>query len=390
MAEAAKQPILFVSHFANMSGAPLLLLEIISEFKKRSAVPFRILIVEDGEISKEFEKLGETFIWNKKQNVRPRSFAGRVINQYLKLSLKIHHRQILSRLKDTSHVFFNTITNGHIQKQLLFSKGTFICYVHELEAAIHIATSKEGLEIVLKSTDLFLACSQAVKQNLAVNYGVKAEAIEVVNYSMANVCREKKTYEAFIEAFKVKSNIPAGAVVIGIAASGEWRKGFDMFMPLVSVYFNLYPQSDIYFVWKGFRHETAAAFFDLYDYRKFNNTGRVILLPHGNDSIETIACFDIHLLLSREDPYPLVVLEAASFAIPTVSFAGAGGSPEFIEEDAGFCVPYGDLVKLSQKLHGLAHDKETRNSMGIKARQKLWQRHAPENAMPSFIKILES
>jgi len=390
MLKEVKKPVLFVSHFANMSGAPLLLLEIIKEFKKRSDVPFEILVVEDGEISGEFEKLAKTYIWQKKESILPQGILRIPVQFWRRLSLKLHHLTILKGVKNTSLVFFNTITNGQVQKKLLPLKCRFVCYVHELEAAIQIATNKEGLEIVLANTQLFLACSHAVKKNLVTNHHIEEKNIEVVNYSMAEVFREKKMHAAFITAFKTNNNIPADAIIIGIAASNEWRKGFDLLLPLVAVFFNLYPHSNAYFIWKGFRKENRSSFFDLYDYMKFNNKGRVILLPHDGDSINTIACFDIHLLLSREDPYPLVVLEAASFAIPTVSFANAGGSPEFIEKDCGCCAPYGDLLRLSQLLYELANDAEKRNNMGANAQRKLRQRHDPENAMPAFMRILAS
>ena len=390
MLKEVKRPVLFVSHFANMSGAPLLLLEIIKEFKKRSDVPFEILIVEDGEISGEFNKLAKTYIWHKKQSILPRGILRIPVQFWRRLSLKLHHLTILKSVKNTSLVFFNTITNGQVQKKLLPLKCRFVCYVHELEAAIQIATSKEGLETVLANTQLFLACSHAVKKNLVTNHHIEENNIEVVNYSMAEVFREKKMYAPFITAFKTNNNIPADAIIIGMAASNEWRKGFDLLLPLVAVFFNLYPHSNAYFIWKGFRKENRSSFFDLYDYMKFNNKGRVILLPHDGDSINTIACFDIHLLLSREDPYPLVVLEAASFAIPTVSFANAGGSQEFIEKDCGYCVPYGDLMKMAERLNELVQDVDKRNRMGINAQKKMNLRHSPENTMPEFVRILES
>ena len=390
MLREVKRSVLFVSHFANMSGAPLLLLEIIKEFKKRSDVPFEILIVEDGEISCEFEKLAKTYIWQKKQSILPPGILMIPVQFWRRLSLKLHRLTIVNSVKNTSLVFFNTITNGQVHKKLLPLKCRFVCYVHELEAAIQIATSKEGLETVLANTQLFLACSHAVKKNLVSNHHIQENNIEVVNYSMAEVFREKTMYAAFIAAFKISHHIPADAIIIGIAASNEWRKGFDLLLPLVTVFFNLYPESNVYFIWKGFRKENHSSFFDLYDYKKFNSMGRVILLPHDGDSLNTIACFDIHLLLSREDPYPLVVLEAASFAIPTVSFANTGGSQEFIENDCGYCAPYGDLIRLSQLLHQLTTDAEKRNSMGANAQRKLQQRHEPENAMPAFMRILES
>ncbi len=60
---------------------------------------------------------------------------------------------------------------------------------------------------------------------------------------------------------------------------------------------------------------------------------------------------DILLLLSREDPYPLVTLEAANFSVPTICFKNAGGIQEFIEEfQCGISVDYLDLNAVTKSI----------------------------------------
>jgi glycosyltransferase involved in cell wall biosynthesis len=387
MAKKVKQNILFVSHLATMSGAPFLLLEIIKEFKKKYNLPFKILLIKEGAIANEFKSLSKTYVWSNEKTIRSLSVFNRFGNLFLKVFTFFCQQYILFCLRGTSLVFFNTITNGQIQKKLLSPKRKFIRYVHELGAAIHIVSNNDDLDIIVKNTNLFIACSNAVKNNLVENVKIKENTVEVFNTPITEVLREKKNYIEFINSFKTKNNITAGAVIIGVAATNEWRKGFDLFPLLITIYFNLFPDSNTHFVWKGFSDDTATAFFDLYDFNKHNNK-QVILLPHGSDSIETIACFDIHLLLSREDPYPLVVLEAASFAIPTVCFANAGGTPEFVEDDCGYSIPYGDLTKMAYRLNELVVNSKLRGDMGLSAQKKLGIKHVYENTMPAFMDIL--
>ncbi|MEJ7589018.1 MAG: glycosyltransferase family 4 protein [Ferruginibacter sp.] len=390
MQTKAKRKILFVSHMASRSGAPILLLEIIKEFKRESTVPFEILIIHDGEISEEFKLLGKTYTWNRKQKSIRLFFIERLVHFILKLWLKLHQLYILYSLRNFSFVFLNTITIGKIQKRLLFLKSSFICYVHEMGAAIEMATTPEDLKIVLAHTNLFLACSQAVKNNLVLNHQVSSKSIMVLNTSLPQTFRDKSAYMQSIDAFKQGNSIPEDAIIIGIAGNSEWRKGVDLFVPLIIVYFNLFPQdAPTYFVWKGFDKSSDLYYFNVFDYRKFNKSDYAILLAHDSDPMSAMACFDVHLLLSREDPYPLVVLEAASFGIPTVCFADAGGSPEFVESDCGFVVPYCDLIRMAERLHELVTNKELRTALGVNARTKLQARHGRKNAMPAFMKILE-
>jgi glycosyltransferase involved in cell wall biosynthesis len=45
--------------------------------------------------------------------------------------------------------------------------------------------------------------------------------------------------------------------------------------------------------------------------------------------------------------------------------------PEFVEEDAGYIVPYLNLNEMSEKIVGLARDKATRTRLGERAAGKV-------------------
>src|SRR3954447_2327778 len=63
----------------------------------------------------------------------------------------------------------------------------------------------------------------------------------------------------------------------------------------------------------------------------------------------------VHLLTSREDPFPSVVLEAMSAGAPTVAFEEAGGAPDVIRDlRAGVAVPLGDVPAMVRHLRALA------------------------------------
>jgi glycosyltransferase involved in cell wall biosynthesis len=383
-----EKKILFVCHIASRSGAPLLLLEIIKAFKKNNTTPFNILLVKNGELAPEFKALGNTLHWHAFNSKPPASLAGRLVNMMNRFLQALHQRYIVYQLRHTSLVLLNTLSNGDVMQKLLHLPARFICYVHEMNAAIHIITTPKPLQVLLNNTHTFIACSHAVKNNLVTHHRVNSNKIKVLATPLLNVYRQKKMYEVFINDFKKVNYIDNNACIIGVVGNNEWRKGFDFFLPLVMLYFNLYPQSKALFVWKGFTFDKPSSFFDEYDVEKFSLQEKILLLTHGSDSIETMACFDVHLLLSREDPYPLVVLEAATLAIPTICFANAGGSPEFIENDSGFCVPYPNLLLMANQLHQLVQHSELRNTMGLKAQQKVQARHTVENTMPAFMQLL--
>jgi glycosyltransferase involved in cell wall biosynthesis len=386
-----KKSVLFVSHKANRSGAPLLLVNIIRHFKQSTKIPFKILVLEDGELVKDFHELGKTYVWKKNTiHASTASVKRNFLPFVSRFSFIIRGFYILFHIRNTKLLLYNTIANGHMYRKLSYLRCPSICYVHELEAAIHMATNKQILTKVLNNTDLFLAPSEAVKKNLHLSYNIQENKIRLIPYSMNETFRTKQIYSTFISNFKTSYSIPDSAVIIGVLGSTEWRKGFDFFLPLTTIYFELFSNSNVFFIWKGFNKKADNAYFDAYDFNKFSINPRVILLPHGSDNIEQLACFDIHLLLSREDPYPLVVLEAASFGIPTLCFSGSGGSPEFVENDAGYCIPYGNLMKMANSIHELANDSTLRNNMGLKAAEKLQLRHNIKKGATEIVELVEN
>ena len=63
----------------------------------------------------------------------------------------------------------------------------------------------------------------------------------------------------------------------------------------------------------------------------------------------------VHLLCSREDPFPSVVLEAMSAGVPTVAFEDSGGAPDVLRDHgAGVAVPLGDATAMVRQLRALA------------------------------------
>ena len=102
-----------------------------------------------------------------------------------------------------------------------------------------------------------------------------------------------------------------------------------------------------------------------------------------------LAAADVFALTSREDPYPLVCLEAAALEKPIVCFASAGGAPEFVEEDCGFVVPYLDMMAMANRVVSLLDSGDCRLTMGMAARRKVLQRHDISRAAPHIRDIIE-
>ncbi len=72
------------------------------------------------------------------------------------------------------------------------------------------------------------------------------------------------------------------------------------------------------------------------------------------------------VLPSREDPFPLVMLEAAAQGIPIVGFCHSGGFEEFATGNAALAVPYLDSQAMSHAVLRILNDDRERQAMTVK------------------------
>ena len=73
--------------------------------------------------------------------------------------------------------------------------------------------------------------------------------------------------------------------------------------------------------------------------------------------------YNVFLLTSKEDPFPLVCLEAAALKKPVICFKRSGGMNEFIEQGGGVSVDYGSVEQLAAAIVDLKNDKNRLEEM---------------------------
>lgn len=384
-----KDVILFIGHNATRSGAPTLLLDLIREFKKHSDLPFIILLRRGGSLVEDFKLLGNTMVWQEPYLMPTGNAIRRRLHKILfDRRQASRQRKIVQQLQHVRLILLNTVVSGDLLPTLVHLKCPVITYAHEMEIAIREATTAGTMETLKQHTTLFLAPSNAVRANLIQRHQIASDQIQVIDTHLQIVEREKQLYHQDILAFKQGHGIPKEAKVVGIIAANEWRKGFDLLFPLARLYVSRFGHN-LHFVWIGVTNKYPNHQRVLDDLDRFGLGQTVHLVSHSAEIYKLMAALDIHLLLAREDPYPLVVLEAATFGIPTICFDNAGGAPEFVEHDSGYCVPYGDLMEVAEKLHQLVGDPVLLKRMGKRAKDKVKERHSKPKAVEQLMVMLQ-
>ncbi|RYE18704.1 MAG: glycosyltransferase [Sphingobacteriaceae bacterium] len=266
------------------------------------------------------------------------------------------------------------------------SKVRVITYVHELAYTIQ-TFDQASIKKALVQTNLFLAGSVAVKRNL-LEMGVITEQVQVVPSSIPVAAITDKL--AVIDTASVRASLQLQQhdqllVAVGTA---DWRKGNDLFIQMAAHLAQRYPQ--VHFAWVGvavgsLEHQRMS-----YEILKYRLGGRFHAVPVTSEYLKYIAASDIFVLPSREDPFPLVVLEAAAAGKPVVCFAETGGSPDFVGEKNGAVVPYGDTNAMSAAIELLLKDPIIRQHKGEHARAVVKQEYNIPQVATRIAQLLAS
>ncbi|MCF2517941.1 glycosyltransferase family 4 protein [Dyadobacter sp. CY351] len=392
-----QKKILFVSHDANRAGSQLLLLQLLRLLKERG-VPMHLLLCSGGELEKEFEAVVSITRLYQNINVTTTPLTGKLLKKvplykyYQQHSAQKINERIAAELshQNIGLVFVNSIANSAVYCDFLkfLHHLPLVTFVHELGMAVKLYSHEKQLTFMLKKTGHLIAVSHAVANYYIGKYNYPESQVstftlidhEHIDRKLQSVQRDilEKTY-----------NIPQDAIVIGGCGNAEWRKGNDIFNWIAKRVIHKTSPLPVYFVWVGAgpQHEIYELIES--DIRLMGLSDRIILIPPTPRALDYINRFDVLLLSSREDPYPLVVLEAALQEIPVVCFEDAGGAPELIESDAGFVVPYMDISAASEAIIQLALDPSLRETLGRVGRKKVLERHNTDKSVASVEAIIQ-
>jgi len=381
--------VLFLCHSATLTGAPLVLYHLVSWLKQERFCSFEVLIRDDGPMVQKFAELGLTRTLPSDADAKislPKSWLRRIWARP-EMPEKDARDKLLKELKaqEFDLIYANTITVGNLLEWLAPLNCPVVTHVHELEHWIK-ASGEVNFEHIKHHTDFYIAAAHAVKNNLIDQHGIDPASIEVVHEfiavgAVADVEHQRGT-------LRRRLNLPDGVTVVVGSGHESWRKGKDLFVELCHEVNRRVTDSTVYFLWVGgwesshhrTKIEQMVSTLGLED--KILFTGQV------DNPFDYFAASDIFALVSREDPYPLVCLEAAAVGKPILCFAGCGGMPEFVEWDAGIIVPHLDIEAMTSAVVGLIENPDQCRRLGMAAKTKVATQHDVTVSAPKLLKIV--
>jgi glycosyltransferase involved in cell wall biosynthesis len=354
---------LFVSHDASRTGAPIVLLSLLGWLRAHSDLDFEVLLRADGELAHEFAAVAPVSMWNGGDRDLPRRLS-----------------------EGGGLIYSNTIMNGEVLDAFAPLGLPVISHVHELEYWMRYRVLPRHLRAVQEHTSRYIAVSQAVKQALMAHLDAREDRIDVVHGFVPIQPGREKAEGA--RRRRDELGIPGDAFVVTGCGTTDWRKGPDVFIQLARVVHREQASRNVHFLWVGGESEGPVWGALRHDVKRTGLEGYVHFIGVRPDPLDYFAASDTFVSVSREDPFPLVMLEAASVGKPIVCFDAAGGAREFVEDDCGFVVPYLDLEAMGSRIAELAHSPETRLRMGRRAVQKVRERHDLAVVAPRILDII--
>jgi glycosyltransferase involved in cell wall biosynthesis len=379
------EEVLFVSHDSGRTGAPFILLNFQRWLKENTTLKFATILRRAGPLEPEFAKLGKTFLIE--PPAKSRSLPIRIANRLGWSTSSVDERLIALHNRSYRLLYSNTITNGEVLEALARPGVQVITHVHELD----YWTKKSGptnWKQVCRHTTKFVAVSEAVALYLQEQHGIARERIKVIHEFIPTQACTKLGIPRQTAVTRAQLGIPENAFVVGGSGSETWRKGKDLFVKLAGILRHRHPAQPFWFIWVGWQgneeersqlaRETATA----------GVADSLIWTGEVANPLDYFAHFDAFALVSREDPFPLVCLEAALLEKPILCFAGTGGTPELIEQDSGFVVPNLDLEAMADKLIFLQQHKDVARRMGACGATKVRERFSLDVLAPRLYQLI--
>ena len=124
--------------------------------------------------------------------------------------------------------------------------------------------------------------------------------------------------------------------------------------------------------------------------KDLNLTNSIILKPFTKDVESEYLSASIYAMTSHFEGLPMVLIEAQSYALPTISFDIATGPSDIIEDEkSGYLIEDNNLNEYANKLKTLMSDENLRAKMGAKSKEIVKSKFSKEVVMKQWMELFE-
>jgi len=318
-----KKKILFITYTFGRSGSEMLLLYMIKNLNRDKFEP-SIFCQFDGQLIDDLPKGIKSFVAYKRSKKLFKKLFRKILQLFKINPLHYQLRKIQNKIR-ADFWYVNTIVNPGVYALAKKMGIQVITHFHELPAAYNHNSANE-MKDILENSHLFIGCSQSVCDKIA---DMGAKNIKLL-YGFVDPSRINTSLDRITARRQI--NLNENDFVWAISGYTILTKGIEFVIPLLKTL-----KSNAKIIWIGNEVDRGINFY-VKETIKNNFKGQMMFLGEQKEFYyDYLNCADAFLLLSKEDAFPLVMLEAAYLGKPIVSF-NSGGAKEFVDSDMGYII----------------------------------------------------
>lgn len=395
--------ICFISNEAGRTGAPAILLGLSQWLQAHHRIETVNVLMRDGALRPEFERLGQTHAWIPTDLNQPERFhkrLGKLLRQRRQSDPGVWLTTILEKEKPDI-IYLSTLVLGkYLQQVNKRPRQRVVSHVHELLPSLRQLSNDQQVRVQLGLSDAVIACAPCVAEMLHTTFALSAGQCTIIPEYIspdadgsvpepsaempASVARELGTLPGLMAALR------NGTPLIGNGGTPIHRKGFDLFPQLVRECQQHFGEAPFHAVWLGCGEGSAAHAEMEWDLLRMGLRDAVTLVPAVSlPSFRwLLGRLSVLTLLSREDPFPLVVLEAGLRGVPTVCFEGSGAIPDLAAEGCCVSVEYLNLTAFAAATRRLCDQTEEARGIAARCRRKVHEELCLDVVAPRVAEVL--
>lgn len=339
--------VLHISGAKGWGGNEQQLIDMISELKK-SGVENIVFGVDESVLQKECSDIGTTFIRCKKNK----------LNKFLNYK---YLKQIIKDIKpDVIHLHTSDSLTVFTLSDMLYGLKTPAVFSKKGMGKSSSLLSK--FKYNYKNISAVICVSQKVQTEFSQILTPKKRNKLIVIYDGISVTRIKEPEYNLKDSLKIEKN----KTIIGNIANHVKAKDLPILISAMNELVNVLNNKNIHLIQIGYLNDKITPEIKML-IEKYNLQNHITLVGFLENASSFISQFELYVMSSEREGFPLTIYESFCNKIPIVS-TKAGGIPEIVKDgENGFLAEVKDYKALAEKINYLVYNQDLKTEFAQRA-----------------------
>lgn len=358
----SRDRILFVSHEATRTGAPLIALNLLKQFTLETDYAYETILHNSGILYNDFSAFSKTKCLN-----LPRKETPQLIRRVQRIVERKSARKPLLAV-------CNSMESRHVANELHKAGIPILFLVHELPSS-YLDSDYEHLNQI---SDHLVFPANVVKNQTHEIFEFPEDKTSVIPQGLLDPDFGKRIVrEHARQMIRAELGLPEDSQIVLSCGTLDLRKGIDHFTAIARETLRRQKiknhKTTTHFIWVGGGPQWTHSPFHYVqlDVDKSEIRSSVHFVGEQDDVEPYFVGADVFLLPSRVDPFPCVIHEAMAARLPIIAFDQSGGASEAIQEESGIILPYADYGAVADTIMLLASQPHLTEVLGERSFERV-------------------